>query len=369
MVGILDNATFSNITEQHKNLYQDSLGPWLAMIVEDIGLQLAGDFPDSDDVYCEFNIREKLEGSFQEQAASLQTLVGRPIMTANEARARMNLPSMGGDADLLVTPLNVLVGGQASPTDSAPKEIVRNGANNDITSGQGHALPIQGKTWEQVKARIDPTLPELRARHEAKWREVMENTFRRQQAAIIGNVSSDVHLDILWDAERWDRELSGDLYAMSRAPAVAFARKVAEALELELDEDVMGPWLLENAGWSAKHINSTTRQQIGDVLLDEDPVESVKNVFAVAMSARVPEIAQSNVTTASSFGTQEAAKQGGLKHKTWQVNSDNPRREHALMNGETVGINDLFSNGMLWPGDPAGGAENNAHCMCSVVFS
>ena len=40
MVGILDHATFSNISEQHKNLYQDSLGPWLVMIEQDIKLQL-----------------------------------------------------------------------------------------------------------------------------------------------------------------------------------------------------------------------------------------------------------------------------------------------------------------------------------------
>src|SRR5690554_6984432 len=28
LVGILDHATFSNIREQHKQLYQDTLGPW-----------------------------------------------------------------------------------------------------------------------------------------------------------------------------------------------------------------------------------------------------------------------------------------------------------------------------------------------------
>jgi phage portal protein BeeE len=44
MVGILDHASFSNITEQHKMLYQDTLGPWLTMIQEEIALQLIPDF-------------------------------------------------------------------------------------------------------------------------------------------------------------------------------------------------------------------------------------------------------------------------------------------------------------------------------------
>jgi hypothetical protein len=49
----------------------------------------------------------------------MQTATGAPIMTRNEARQRMNLPHLPG-ADDLVVPLNVLVGGQASPTDSVP---------------------------------------------------------------------------------------------------------------------------------------------------------------------------------------------------------------------------------------------------------
>ena len=67
--------------------------------------------------YVEFNIAEKLQGSFEEQASAMQTATGGPWMTRSEARARMNLPHIE-EADGLVVPLNVLVGGQASPTDS-----------------------------------------------------------------------------------------------------------------------------------------------------------------------------------------------------------------------------------------------------------
>lgn len=119
LVGLLDNATYSNISEQHKMLYQDTLGPWLNMIQQEIALQLIPDFDTAGDVYVEFNIAEKLRGSFEEQSAQLQTAVGGPYMTRNEARARLNLPQLDG-GDELVVPLNVTEGGQASPTDSAP---------------------------------------------------------------------------------------------------------------------------------------------------------------------------------------------------------------------------------------------------------
>jgi HK97 family phage portal protein/HK97 family phage prohead protease len=119
LVGILDHATYSNIAEQHKQAYQDTLGPWLEEIQQEFELQLLPDFPDTEQLYVEFNLGKKLQGSFEEQATQLQTSVGAPYMTRNEARARLNLPAIDGGDDL-VTPLNVIIGGQASPTDSAP---------------------------------------------------------------------------------------------------------------------------------------------------------------------------------------------------------------------------------------------------------
>jgi hypothetical protein len=44
--------------------------------------------------------------------------------------------------------------------------------------------------------------------------------------------------------------------------------------------------------------------------------------------------------------------------KTW-VTGPNPRPEHAAMDGETVGIDEDFSDGNGWPGGDPG-------CNCSV---
>lgn len=115
MVGILDKASFSNITEQHKMLYQDTLGPWLVMIQDEIALQLIPDFESKPyDFYVEFNLREKLTGSFEQRAASIQTSVGAPWMTRNEARALDNRPPIDG-GDELVQPLNVTQNGDQNP--------------------------------------------------------------------------------------------------------------------------------------------------------------------------------------------------------------------------------------------------------------
>ncbi len=132
MVGILDHATFSNVKEQHKHLYQDCLGPWLVMVEQELERQLLPEFegPDTiDQVYCEFNITEKLKGSFEEQASAITALVGRPVMTANEGRARLNLsrhddPSL----DQVAPPHNASARAQEASTAADPSEEGRRDA-------------------------------------------------------------------------------------------------------------------------------------------------------------------------------------------------------------------------------------------------
>jgi HK97 family phage portal protein len=121
MVGLMDSATFSNITEQHKMLYQDTLGPWLQMIAQELALQLIPDLPDTDDVYVEFNLAEKLRGSFEERQNSISTAVGAPTLTVNEGRAMDNRPPLPG-GDELIRPLNVTQNGEQKPIPAEPAD-------------------------------------------------------------------------------------------------------------------------------------------------------------------------------------------------------------------------------------------------------
>jgi HK97 family phage portal protein len=353
MVGILDHATFSNISEQHKNLYQDSLGPWLAMIEQDIDLQLLPEWTDSNGVYCEFNIAQKLQGDFEQQVKSLQSAVGRPYMTANEARAKLNLPSMAGDADQLVTPLNVIVGGQASPRDSAPK--IRQA--------------IQGQNSKA--ASFSSYNPDLRRNHVQKWTEIFTAHYRRQESAIVSRVPKGRKLDIggVWyDEERWNRELAEDLLKANRLTAVAWAELIAEQTGMAASEDIMMAWLIEHSRVQSENINFAMRVKLTEALAKPDADEEVRDLFRQAITVWSQNDAETAVTTASQFGANEAARAGGLRMKTWQTNSGNPRASHAAQNGMTIPIGDTFPNGQKWPGAPAVPAEV-ANCQCSVSFS
>jgi HK97 family phage portal protein len=130
MMGLDNNQTSGNVPELHQMLYADTLGPLLEMLQQDIETQLLPDLNPNRNVYVEFNLRKKMQGSFEAQAAAISSSVGGPWMTRNEGRALYNLPELD-DAEELITPMNVTAGGLASPRDTAP-----NNPSNEESNGQ-----------------------------------------------------------------------------------------------------------------------------------------------------------------------------------------------------------------------------------------
>lgn len=379
-VGILENANFANVREQHRSLYSDTLGPWLDWIPGELEVQLLPDLGAPPATYFEFRIEEKLRGSFEEEAAAIQTSTGAPWMLRSEARAMKNLPPVPG-FDEPITPLNVLIGGQASPTDSAPG---RGGAAARPAPAGAKALPHYLRGWE------------------AKHLEIVTGFFTRQKAAVLSRLGAGAELADAFDSDRWNTELRTDLYAAALSMATDVGGAMATDHGATFDPALVEGWLGENARIAAEGINSATvaalstavsgvprrgassakrtvHQALQDVgLVDdgEDPetvddltsnVDPAAEVFDLAIGVRAIQIATSRTTAVGSFARNEGASQAGLRTKTW-ISSGASNSRHADLDGETVAIGDTFSNGGLWPGDPALGVEETAGCQCSIDF-
>jgi len=167
---------------------------------------------------------------------------------------------------------------------------------------------------------------------------------------------------------QWNKQLAGLLLELNLATASDVAGKVADALESEYDPKVMRGWFKANADIASEDINTHTESDIRDAEDRDDVDDPVGHVFGILESSGAAQLAVSMVTTAAGFGARDAAEKSGAAAKSWHVNSGNPRSSHASMNGETVGIDENFSNGMAWPGDPDGGADENANCQCSLTI-
>lgn len=208
MVGILEHATFSNIKEQHKHLYQDSLGPWLERLQQAFEVQLLPECDDTRAVYLEFNIADKLKGSFEEQAVALQSAVGRPIMTANEGRARINLPAIKDDPS--ANQLAAQQGGPAAntaPPLAAPGDDPTAPPDDDATRDNAVVAPVL-QAWQ---TRLSQRLAKVSARDRAD----------------------------AFDTVRWGRELAADLTPLvGDEQARAIAQRVTFLKMQQLKEAV-----------------------------------------------------------------------------------------------------------------------------------
>jgi HK97 family phage portal protein len=100
-VHILDRATFSNITENLRSMYRDTMAPRFALFESVISHHLVGDFDQSGDVFARFNMDEVIRGDFEVRAAAAQKLVTTGVMKPSEARPMFGLPDAGPKADKL----------------------------------------------------------------------------------------------------------------------------------------------------------------------------------------------------------------------------------------------------------------------------
>jgi hypothetical protein len=195
--------------------------------------------------------------------------------------------------------------------------------------------------------RVNTAFPAVRARHEALTKAALRDVLTDQQADVVvaGRPISP----------EWDARLASTLYTRNRNTAADVALKVAQRLGSDFDPDVMDEWLTRNAEIAAENINASTRDSLAIV-------EDKGVVFSSLLTAGVTRYARSMTTTAMNFGALDAARASGAPTKTWTGGGS----RHGSMNGETVDLGGTFSNGMAHPGDPAGGAENNANCGCSL---
>ena len=120
-VHILDHATFSNITEQFRSMYRDTMAPRLGLYESVIDSQLRPDFDVSGSLYAEFLMDEVLRGAFEERAAANQSAINSGQRTPNEVRRQDNLPPLPGGDDLYINsasiPLSAAASGPATGTD------------------------------------------------------------------------------------------------------------------------------------------------------------------------------------------------------------------------------------------------------------
>lgn len=84
-------------------------------------------------------------------------------------------------------------------------------------------------------------------------------------------------------------------------------------------------------------------------------------------AVRIAQTEAHSIMNQAAFETMKAADAGGLKmKKRWDATLDgSTRKDHRKVDGETVDLDEAFSNGLMKPGD--GGPADRINCRCALV--
>lgn len=171
---IMDDATFSNITENMRSLYRDSLAPRVEFIEDVINWDVGREF--NGPKVMKFAVAEVLRGAFEQRAEAVAKLVQCGVMKPAEARQYFDLNVAGPEADQLLiqgamVPLNQ-AGQQPDPGNVADPQQIHVPA---LPSGGNDGTDVPKAAIQQHIRAIGGLLGRGRTLQEAA-REVIQKT-------------------------------------------------------------------------------------------------------------------------------------------------------------------------------------------------
>ena len=192
----------------------------------------------------------------------------------------------------------------------------------------------------------------------------------------------------------FDDRISTLYQQMTMAAVEAFGGRILEqgkhsGLVLERKEDfaqIMRRKALQYIAQEAvrrriRNVTETTRRQVINAVDNgyreglplPEVAASIRSIIPAIARYRADAIARTETHGAANYGSNEAAKLTGLPlRREWLAAQDERTREsHAAADGQIVSVDKAFDVGgsaLMYPGDPAGPAEEVINCRCTLGY-
>ncbi len=344
------------------------------------------------------------------------------LMTKNEARRLLDLPDIDGGNVFKVAVNEMFMQETDDPAEFSQSmfETDLSGAGADDTFGQKAARRININAMlklEDIGLRENERLFEAAiTRYFADQRMEISNALglssKSDGVSALEELDEYLLPDGTFDLEKWAL-LTAEQQQLLAAAVVNNllnwkdeAKKLTEILTplwkiaydagVDISKDSYGllnitrPEFVSaaklNGGRRVVGIQQATRDNIAKIIAngiaDGTSQAKLKKEIQAAMgtaatAARAKLIARQETSTALATGQYEMMTAAGATIKTWKHRPQkNPRDgshgqpDHVSMNGETVPINEKFSNGLRYPRDPdVDRPEEVINCRCYLVYS
>lgn len=170
-----------------------------------------------------------------------------------------------------------------------------------------------------------------------------------------------------WEAYSLEKELGYDLNF------TVFNKQTIKAI-LQDETNPFALIALDDLEDKADIIKRLRRELLSGLLAGESISKIAKRIENVTNkkrynSIRIARTETTRVQNSARYDVMKHAEKQGLKiSKRWISTLDTrTRSSHKHLNNETVGLNDTFSNGLEFPGDPKGHVSEVVNCRCTMI--
>lgn len=426
MVGVFDEANYANAEVQRRIFWEDTMLPILSKILSVINERLVKPYDESVEAAFKLEGIKELQPDEKIMAEKDEVLVRSGIIVINEARAKRKLPPVPwGDtwnAPMGIAPIDEPRAPAPAPGTPAPEG--EDGEDEEDPPKKPVPPAAEGEDDEAEKsAKLQAALDAVKAQNEVikqaasllrreslwltfkgftedwekKWKVKLARLFREQKDAVLSNMQDawegparQARLDglktfnVALDAILFDGKEARKIFRLvgrSLMESVLQASGKAEADKYDLGrftitEPRIQKWLDEKAFKFAEEVNKTTEDALREALklgLQEgDTIDEISkrvaDIFDMAEGYRSERIARTETVSSANRGAIAAYEESGVvKGVEWITARDADVRDSHKIDGEIADLGQTFSNGLLYPGDPSGAAEEVINCRCSAT--
>ena len=385
--------TYNNVETSWRIFWEGTIIPRLAVVASEIDRQLLTGEP----LEARFSTSDvtALQEGRDAVAARMAAAVQNDVVTLDEARAVYGLDPMPNGMG------EVTLSRYRSTLTSATLPIGRSAVDTPVVVNVHNQAPeaaheapeaaedrvaeptlfVRGVTKEQATRDLDNlearTKRAVRALAEAQRKDVKKRAQRGQRAADMPLGDAAALFNVAAWVERAYDYLIPNIIAAAEYGSTATARALGKPVHLD---NYIAQASDERAQVLAEQVNATTGKVIADrlaaaaindrITIDEF-IKVIDNTFDDLAGYRAEAIARTEmVGTYNAAGRQAAVESGVVSAREWlATGGPGSRPEHNELSGtRTLGMDDAYPNGLMFPGDPAGDPAETINCRCVELY-
>jgi len=369
-------ATYDNRRAAKIDLWTETLVPKLEVVAGEVDRQMLPDLAES--ATFDLSNVDALQENQDAISNRVRTSVYADVLTIDEAREALGRdPLPNGQGAMTLTAYRVQFQQPRGGVEAPVQALV---AERPVETRQA---VIPASTVEREYDRLEAKLQRAVRRLAEKQAKLTLGRLRKLTETKAGPTGWETRAnpDDLFDRVFWREQTAEALEEPVGAVWDAGAARMAAALGLDLGlfDDRVLTAMRNRLQVLADVVSETTYDTIARRILEPGAkagesvpklADRLQSVFDDLGGYRAETIARTETVGGFNSAGHEVARSSGVTtRKRWLAARDSRvRDEHAEMDGETVLMDEPFSNGAQYPGDPAAPADTTINCRCVCTY-